>query len=185
MGAFKDIFDFCTKLRGEVGDRNAGEATGEIEAPALTATGTGAIEEKHAKLFTEIAGLNRRLLDMEIIHKQAMAAFQETQRAETAKITAGNPNPAGELDLKTLDILKYIFKRAGKVTEREIARHFQMELNAASYHTYLLWKKKYIGSADAAVVEFRGGWDDETSSDDHSARYEITAAGRKCVVKTV
>jgi hypothetical protein len=186
MGAIKDIFDLCTKLRGEVEDRKTGEAAVKVETLALAPQSEqGAGEKKHAMLLTEIAGLQRKLLDMEISHTRAMAAIQERHREEMAKNTASLPKPNDELDLKTLEILKYIFNRTGQVSEREIARRFRMELNAASFHTFLLWKKKYIRSADAAAVGFPGGWDDDSAGGDNSARYEITVVGRKSVVEIV
>lgn len=181
MGAIKDIVDLCIKLRDENRDGRVSAAISEIQSLTLTLQSEqAAIVEKNSELVTENLGLKRKMLDMETAHAQAIAALQEKQRAEIAKITASNTRPkSNRLEETTEKILKAFFDSARELSEEEIARHFQMGKSVAGYHLDLLWKKKFIEGFGAVIMG--GGYGRGAGA--CSPQYEITAEGRKYIVE--
>ena len=178
MGAVKDILNFCARLR-DAESRTGEKAPVKIEAAVSKEQSNQVMRDmSHSELLEEIIRLKNELMDLKNFQAQEMTAIQEMYQVEISKSTVSNQKPTVALDPKTQEILMFIFQKSGEVTEQEIAQYFQMELSAVSLHTYMLWKTKYIGSADPNVVGFNGGWANDAEGGDNSARYRITDEGR-------
>jgi hypothetical protein len=119
---------------------------------SLLAEQVSALENENTKLVRE-----NRSLTME--NQQLITHFQSAQPKEQ------------EIDAKTQEILKFLFRQNGQVAVSELARHFNLKVNVAKYHLEKLVENQYVMCP--GFVMGGGG----------PLGYSITGEGRKFIME--
>lgn len=155
MGALKDIVDLCRDLHDEAGNGKIAVAVAKIQSLTLALQSEQAsLIEKNAELVKENLDLKRQMHEMECSHATATAELQSAHQTEIIKITETHTRLRGELDPKTVEILKVLFKDAIPMSDTQIAHRFQIDLSTTLYHIECLQKREFIVITRLGPIEY-------------------------------
>jgi len=114
-----------------------------VQEVVRIASGTGVGEDVVYLLESKVTSLAWQINELE---KQNVELLQENHRLllELQQLHGTANGKAEEMDPKTGEILKYFYDQNRDVSDFEIATHFQLDMKAASKHTEVLLKKRFI-----------------------------------------